>query len=185
MISIVTEAELEEVGRWQSRPLDGLYALMFSDALRVRMRDEGTVRNKAVYLAIGVSADGRKDVYRAPDTHSAAIALDEFAERRWGRKYPAITSACRRNWDQVIPLFVYPPKVRRFMYATNAIESLNSTIRRAVRARGHLPSDEAAIKLIWLQLRQVTKNRKTPATEWHAANAQCALLFSERFEMHQ
>ncbi|TAK53899.1 MAG: transposase [Gammaproteobacteria bacterium] len=71
------------------------------------------------------------------------------------------------------------------MPVTNAIESLNSTIRRAVRARGHFPSDEAAIKLIWLQLRQVTNNWKMPAREWHAAKAQFALLFGDRFEMHQ
>jgi putative transposase len=268
LISTVTDAVLEEVGRWQARPLDALYALVFFDALRVKMRDEGMVRNKAVYLAIGVTADGRKDVlgiwieqtegakfwmrvmselknrgvndvliavvdglkgfpdaisavfpdtqiqtcivhllrnsmdyagwkdrkpvatalkvvYRAPDAEAAAVALTEFEEGPWGRKYPAITAAWRRNWQQVIPFFAYPPEVRRIIYTTNAIESLNSTIRRSVRARGHFPSDEAAMKLIWLQLREVTKNWKMPAREWHAAKAQFALLFGDRFEMHQ
>ena len=71
------------------------------------------------------------------------------------------------------------------VYTTNVIESLNSTIRRSVRARGHFPSDESAIKLIWLQLREVTRNWKMPAREWHAAKSQFALLFGARFEMHQ
>jgi putative transposase len=268
LISTVTDAVLEEVGRWQNRPLDALYALVFFDALRVKMRDEGTVRNKAVYLAIGVTVDGRKDVlgiwieqtegakfwmrvmselknrgvndvliavvdglkgfpdainavfpetqiqtcivhllrnsmeyagwkdrkpvatalkavYRASDAEAAAIALAEFEEGPWGRKYPAITAAWRRNWEQVIPFFAYPPDVRRMIYTTNAIESLNSTIRRSVRARGHFPSDEAAMKLIWLQLREITKDWKMPAREWHTARAQFGLLFGDRFEMHQ
>jgi putative transposase len=259
---------LEEVGRWQSRPLDALYALVFFDAIRVKMRDEGTVRNKAVYLAIGVTPDGRKDVlgiwieqtegakfwmrvmselknrgvgdiliaivdglkgfpdainavfpqtqiqtcivhllrnsmeyagwkdrkpvatalkavYRAADAQAAAIALTDFEDGAWGRKYPAITAAWRRNWTEVIPFFAYPQEVRRMIYTTNAIESLNSTIRRSVRARGHFPSDEAAMKLIWLQLREITKDWKMPAREWHAARAQFALLFGDRFEMHQ
>jgi putative transposase len=268
LISTVTDAVLEEVGRWQSRPLDALYALVFLDAIRVKMRDEGTVRNKAVYLAIGVTPDGRKDVlgiwieqtegakfwmrvmselknrgvndiliavvdglkgfpdainavfpqtqvqgcivhqlrnsmeyagwkdrkpvatalknvYRAADADAAAIALTEFEEGPWGRKYPAITAAWRRNWTQVIPFFAYPPEVRKMIYTTNAIEALNSKIRRSVRARGHFPSDEAAMKLIWLQLREVTKDWKMPAREWHAARAQFALLFGDRFEMYQ
>jgi putative transposase len=268
LISTITDAVLEEVGRWQSRPLDGLYAIVFFDALRVKMRDEGTVRNKAVYLAIGVTADGRKDVlgiwieqtegakfwlrvmtelknrgvndiliavvdglkgfpeainavfpdtqvqtcivhllrnsmdyagwkdrkpvatalkelYRAADAQAAAAALAEFEDGPWGRKYPAITAAWRRNWEQVIPFLAYPPEVRRMIYTTNAIESLNSTLRRSVRARGHFPSDEAATKLIWLQLREVTKNWKMPAREWHAAKAQFALLFADRFELNQ
>ena len=265
LISTVTDGVLEEVGRWQSRPLDALYALVFFDAIRVKMRDEGTVRNKAVYLAIGVSPDGRKDVlgiwieqtegekfwmrvmselknrgvndiliavvdglkgfpdainavfpltqiqtcivhllrnsldyvgwkdrksvalalkqiYRAPDADAAAVALNEFEQGPWGRKFPAITAAWRRVWTQVIPFFAYPPEVRRMIYTTNQIEALNSKIRRSVRARGHFPSDEAAMKLIWLQLREVTKDWKMAAREWHAARSQFALLFGDRFE---
>jgi putative transposase len=268
LISTVTDAVLEEVNRWQARPLDALYAIVFFDALRVKMRDEGTVRNKAVYLAIGVSADGRKDVlgiwieqtegakfwmrvmselknrglndiliavvdglkgfpeaitavfpqttiqtcivhllrnsmdyagwkdrkpvalglkavYRAVDAEAAARALNEFEESSWGQKYPAITAAWRRNWSEVIPFFAFPQDVRRMIYTTNAIESLNSTIRRSVRVRGHFPSEEAAMKLIWLQLREVTKKWKMPAREWHAAKAQFGLIFGDRFEMNQ
>lgn len=268
LISTVTDAVLEEVGKWQSRPLDPLFALVFFDALRVKMRDEGTVRNKAVYLAIGVTPDGRKDVlgiwieqtegakfwlrvmteiksrgvndiliaivdglkgfpeainavfpetqiqtcivhlirnsleycswkdrkpvaqelkriYRAQDAGAAAAALQEFEDGAWGQKFAAITAMWRRNWAHVIPFFAYPPQVRKMIYTTNAIESLNSTLRRSVRVRGHFPSDEAATKLIWLQLREITKNWKMPPREWSSAKAQFAVVFGDRFQINQ
>ena len=268
LISTVTDAVLEEVSRWQSRPLDPSYALVFFDALRVKMRDEGTVRNKAVYLAIGVSPEGRKDVlgiwieqtegakfwlrvmteiknrgvndiliavvdglkgfpeainsvfpetqiqtcivhlirnsldfcswkdrkpvaqelktiYRAKDVDAAAAALQEFEDGPWGKKFAAITAMWRRHWAHVIPFFAYPPEVRKMIYTTNAIESLNSTLRRSVRIRGHFPNDEAAMKLIWLQLREITKNWKMPPREWGAAKAQFAVVFGDRFEVNR
>jgi putative transposase len=268
LISTVTDAVLEEVGRWQSRPLDPLYALVFFDALRVKMRDEGTVRNKAVYLAIGVTPDGRKDVlgiwieqtegakfwlrvmteiksrgvndiliaivdglkgfpeainavfaetqiqtcivhlirnsldfcswkdrkpvaqelktvYRAENAEAAAAALQEFEDGPWGKKFAAITAMWRRHWAHVIPFFAYPPEVRKMIYTTNAIESLNATLRRSVRIRGHFPNDEAAMKLIWLQLREITKNWKMPPREWSAAKAQFAVVFGDRFEVNR
>jgi putative transposase len=268
LISTVTDAVLEEVGRWQSRPLDPLYALVFFDALRVKMRDEGTVRNKAVYLAIGVSPEGRKDVlgiwieqtegakfwlrvmseiknrgvndiliavidglkgfpeainsvfpetqiqtcivhlirnsldfcswkdrkpvakelktiYRAVDAEAAAAALKDFEEGPWGQRFSAITALWRRHWTHVIPFFAYPQEVRKMIYTTNAIESLNAKLRRSVRSRGHFPSDEAALKLIWLQLREITQRWKMPAREWSAAKAQFAVLFGDRFEVNR
>src|SRR5450755_1450809 len=268
LISTVTDAVLEEVGRWQSRPLDPLYALVFLDALRVKMRDEGTVRNKAVYLAIGVTPEGRKDVlgiwieqtegakfwlrvmteiksrgvndiliaivdglkgfpeainavfaetqiqtcfvhlirnsldfcswkdrkpvaqelktvYRAEDAQAAAAALQEFEDGPWGKKFAAITAMWRRHWAHVIPFFAYPPEVRKMIYTTNAIESLNAKLRRSVRIRGHFPNDEAAMKLIWLQLREITKNWKMPPREWAAAKAQFAVAFGDRFEVNR
>ena len=108
---------------------------------------------------------GLKAVYRAVDADSAA--------------------AWRRKWAEVIPFLSHLQDVRRVIYATNAIESLNSMIRRSVRARSHFPSEEAAIKLIWLQPRVVTKDWKMPARQWYAAKAQFGLLFGDRFELHQ
>src|ERR1700693_5172897 len=96
----------------------------------------------------------------------------------------AITALWHRHWAHVIPFFAYPQEVRKMIYTTNAIESLNAKLRRSVRIRGHFPNDEAAMKLIWLQLREITKNWKMPAREWHAAKAQFALLFGDRFEMN-
>ena len=266
LVSTVTDAVLDEVAKWQSRPLEALYAIVFFDALRVKIRDEGTVRNKAVYLAVGVLPEGRKDVlgiwiehtegakfwlrvmtelknrgvadiligvvdglkgfpeainavfpqaqvqtcivhlirysmqfaswkerkavagglkaiYRAETAEAAHGALETFDAGPWGRRYPAIAAAWRRNWEQVTPFFAYPPEVRRIIYTTNAIESLNSQVRRSVRARGHFPSDESAMKLIWLVLREITREWKMPPIAWHAARAQFAILFGDRFEM--
>ena len=268
LISTVTDAVLEEVGRWQSRPLDPLYALVFFDALRVKMRDEGTVRNKAVYLAIGVTPEGRKDVlgiwieqtegakfwlrvmteiknrgandiliaiidglkgfpeainsvfpdtqiqtcvvhlirnsldfcswkdrkpvakelktiYRAADASAAHTALQAFEDGPWGVRFAAITALWRRHWTHVIPFFAYPAEVRKMIYTTNAIESLNAKLRRSVRSRGHFPSDEAAMKLIWLQLREITQKWTMPAREWAAAKAQFAVVFGDRFEVNR
>jgi putative transposase len=264
LISTVTDAVLEEVAEWQNRPLDGLYALVFFDALRVKVRDEGTVRNKAVYVALGVRPDGTKDVlglwieqsegakfwlkvmnelknrgiadiliavvdglrgfpeaitavfpltqvqtcivhmirhsldfvswkdrkpvvaalkevYRAKDDKTAKENLDAFADAEWGEKYPAIAGVWRRQWQQVIPFFAFPQAVRRIMYTTNAIESLNAKLRRAVRTRGHFPNDDAATKLLFLVLRKAQSEWKVAPKEWNAAKTQFAILFEERF----
>jgi putative transposase len=264
LISVVTDAVLEQVAEWQNRPLDALYALVFFDALRVKIRDEGTVRNKAVYVALGVRPDGSKEIlglwieqtegakfwlrvmnelrnrgvldmliavvdglkgfpeainavfpeaqiqtcivhlirhslafaswkerrevaaalkpiYRAANAEYARQQLDEFAAGYWGRRYPAIAPAWQRQWEQVVPFFAYPMEVRKIIYTTNAIESLHSQLRKAVRVRGHFPSDEAASKLMFLVLREVSKNWKMPPREWNAARTQFAVIFGERF----
>ena len=267
LISQVTDAVLDEVAAWQGRPLETMYPVVFFDALRVKVRDEGTVRNKAVYLALGVRVDGTKEIlglwieqtegakfwlrvmtelknrgvndvliavvdglkgfpdaitatfpeaqvqtcivhlirhstsyasfkerkalaaglkpiYRAPTLEAARAALDDFEAGPWGVKYPSIAQSWRRNWEQVIPFFAFPADVRRIIYTTNAIESLNANVRKAVRVRGHFPSDEAATKLIYLVLRNVSKDWKMAAREWGAARAQFAVLYGERFTQH-
>jgi putative transposase len=97
------------------------------------------------------------------------------------RKYPAIAQSWRRNWEHVIPFFAFPVAVRRIIYTTNAIESLNAKLRRAVRTRGHFPTDEAAIKLLYLVLRQVAQTWKMPPREWCEAKTQFAIMFDDRF----
>ena len=106
-------------------------------------------------------------------------ALDEFDASPWGRKYPAIAQSWRRNWEHVTPFFAFPEAVRRIIYTTNAIESLNAKLRRAVRTRGHFPTDEAAIKLLYLVLRQVAREWKMPPLEWVEAKTQFAIMFDE------
>jgi putative transposase len=266
LISTVTDAVAAEVAEWQSRPLEALYPVMFFDAIRVKVRDQGTVCNKAVYLALGITPDGRKHIlglwidpnegakfwlrivnelrnrgvqdiliavvdglkgfpeainaafpqtlvqtcivhllrnalayvswqdrkqvvaalkpiYQAPTADAARLALDAFEAGPWGRKYAAIAPLWRRQWDQVIPFFAFPPEVRRIIYTTNAIESLNSTLRTAVRSRGHFPTDEAAIKLLYLVLRRTEKNWKNAQREWTAAMTQFAIMFGNRFSV--
>ena len=263
LISTVTDAVLDEVGTWQQRPLDPIYPLVFFDAIRVKIRDEGMVRNKAIHIALGVRADGAKEVlglwleqnegakfwlrvmnelknrgvddillavvdglkgfpdaitavfpeaivqtcivhllrnsdfvswkdrkglatalkeiYRAVDADAAEKALAAFEAGPWGQRYPAIGLSWRRAWAEVIPFFAFPGEVRRIVYTTNAIEALNSKLRRAVRARGHFPSDDAATKLLYLILNRSEKEWKMPPREWSMAKAQFAVIFGERF----
>ena len=266
LISAVTDAVLDEIAEWQERPLEAVYPLVFFDALRVKIRDEGTVRNKAVYLALGVRADGHKEIlglwieqtegakfwlrvmaelknrgvediliavvdglkgfpdaitavfpqaqvqtcivhlirnsldfvsykdrravaaalkaiYKATDADAGAAALEAFATDEWGRKYPAIVMSWRRHWPAVIPFFAFPADVRRIIYTTNAIEALNAKLRRAVRTRGHFPSDEAAIKLLYLGLNLAEREWRMPPREWGMARAQFAILFEDRFQL--
>jgi putative transposase len=264
LISAVTDAVLEEVAAWQARPLEPVYPLVFFDALRVKIRDEGLVRNKAVHLALGVRADGTKEilglwleqnegakfwlrvmtelknrgvedvliavvdglkgfpdaitavfpdatvqtcivhllrqslafvaykdrkavaaalkeVYRALDATAGEAALAAFEAGPWGRKYPAIGPSWRRAWGEVVPFYAFPAEVRRLLYTTNAIEALNAKLRRAVRARGHFPTDEAAMKLLFLVLNRTEREWRMPPREWAMAKAQFAVLFGERF----
>ncbi len=264
LISAVTDAVLDEVATWQARPLEPVYPLVFFDALRVKIRDEGLVRNKAVHIALGVRADGTKEIlglwleqnegakfwlrvmnelknrgvedsliavvdglkgfpeailsvfpeaqvqtcivhllrhsldfvsykdrkavagalktiYRADNAAAGEAALSVFEASEWGRKYPAIGQSWRRAWGEVVPFYAFHPDVRRLIYTTNAIEALNSKLRRAVRARGHFPTDEAATKLLFLVLNRSEKEWTMPAREWSIAKAQFAILFGERF----
>jgi putative transposase len=264
LISTVTDAVLETVAEWQGRPLDACYPLVFFDAIRVKIRDEGFVRNKAVYIALGILPDGTKDilgiwieqtegakfwmrvmselknrgvadmliavvdglkgfpdainavfpetvvqtcvvhlirnsmsfaswkdrksiaqslrsVYRAENAEAGLAALEAFEEGHWGRKYPAITQSWRRHWDQVIPFFAFSEAIRRIIYTTNAIEALNSKLRRAVRTRGHFPGDDAAMKLLYLVLNHAAQEWKRPPREWTEAKTQFAVIFGERF----
>lgn len=264
LVSVVTDAVHDEVTNWQTRPLEPTYAIVFFDAIRVKIRDEGTVKNKAVYLAIGVRCSGHKEIlglwieqtegakfwlrvmnefkqrgtndvliavvdglkgfpeaieavfpealvqtcivhliryslqfaswkerkqivkslrliYNADNAQIAERQLDEFEQGPWGTKYPTIASSWRGNWERVIPFFDFPHDIRRIIYTTNAIESLNSSVRRAVRSRGHFPNDRAATKLIYLALRKVETKWKSPPISWHRAKAQFAIKFEGRF----
>jgi putative transposase len=263
-ISSVTDAVLGEVTSWQSRPLEGMYPVVMFDAVRVKVRDEGVVRSKAVYLALGVLADGSKDIlgiwiestegakfwmkvfndlktrgcqdiliavtdglsgmgealavvypattlqtcivhlirsslsyaawrdrkelaaalkpiYTAVNAEAAEEELEVFAQGAWGKKFPTIAPSWRRVWDKVIPFFAFPPEVRRVLYTTNAIESVNARLRKIIKTRGHFPSDAAAIKLIWLVLRNVTSTWTKPDGNWKPAMNQFAILYDERF----
>ena len=264
LISRVTDAVLEEVKDWQGRPLDACYPIVFFDALRVKIRDEGLVRNKAVYVALALDVEGQKHVlglwieqsegakfwlkvmndlktrgvadiliavvdglkgfpeaigaafpetivqtcivhlirnslafvswkdrkrimpdlkaiYRA---ESAEAALDRLAafEAIWGARYPAIGDSWRRAWEHVIPLFAFPPDIRKMIYTTNAVESLNRSLRKIIKTRGSFPSDEAATKLLFMAIRNAGVHWRRPI-EWTAAMGQFAVLFGERFAL--
>ncbi len=263
-ISSVTDAVMAEVTAWQGRPLEPMYPVIFFDALRVKIREDAVVRNKAVYLALGVLPDGTRDIlglwientegakfwmkvfndlktrgvgdiliavtdglkgmpealgtvfpqttlqtcivhlirnsldfanwkerkslaiaikpiYTAPSVEAAEAELDAFEQGAWGQKFPTVVAAWRRAWDRVIPFFAFPPAVRRVIYTTNAIESVNARLRKIIKTRGHFPSDDAASKLIWLALRNITADWSRASRDWKEAMNQFAILYAERF----
>ena len=263
-ISTVTDEVMAEVMAWQNRPLEPMYPVIFFDALRVKIREDAVVRNKAVYLALGVLPDGTRDVlgiwieqtegakfwlkvfnelkargvediliavvdglkglaeaietafpqttvqtcivhlirssldyvtwsdrkivaaalrpiYTAPTAEAAREALAAFAAGPWGQKYRPIAQSWQRAWEHVIPFFAFPPAVRKVIYTTNAIESLHMQLRKIIKTRGHFPSDEAALKLLWLALRNALADKVRSAREWREAMNQFAILYGERF----
>ena len=263
-ISSVTDEVMAETLAWQNRPLEPMYPVVFFDALRVKILSDGVVSNQAVYLALGIQADGQRDVlglwiehtegakfwlkvfnelktrgcqdiliavvdglkgladaigtayprtavqtcivhlirnsleyasykdrkaiatalrpiYTAASGQAAQQALEAFAAGPWGTRYPTIVQSWQRAWENVTPFFVFPPEIRRVIYTTNAIESLNMQSRKIIKTRGHFPNDEAAIKLLWLALRNVLAKSVRHAYDWKSAMNQFAILFGERF----
>ena len=122
-----------------------------------------------------------KPIYTAVSAEAAQAELDAFEAGHWGKKFPTVVSAWRRAWDKVIPFFAFPPEVRRVIYTTNAIESVNARLRKIIKTRGHFPSDDAATKLIWLALRNITQDWGRAAHNWKAAMNQFAILYEDRF----
>jgi transposase-like protein len=264
LISRVTDAVLDEVREWQSRALERMYPIVIFDALRVKIRDADSrmVKNKAVYVALGVTRDGLREVlglwiaenegakfwlsvmnelrnrgvqdvliavvdglkgfpeaitaafpeatvqtcivhlvrhslnfcawkdrkavagdlrriYGAPTAEQAAAELDAF-EEKWAGKYASIAPAWRRAWQEVVPFFAFDPSIRKIIYTTNAIESLNRVIRKSIKTRGSFPTEEAASKLIYLAIRNFEKGGRN-VREWFAARNQFAIMFEDRF----
>jgi len=263
-ISSVTEAVMAEVTAWQARALEPMYPVVFFDALRVKIKEDAVVRNKAIYLALGVLPDGTRDIlglwiegtegakfwmkvfndlktrgvndiliavtdglkgmpealgavfpvttlqtcivhlirnsldyaswkerkllaaairpiYTAANAEAAQAELDAFEAGPWGKKFPTVVAAWRRAWSHVIPFFAFPPQIRRVIYTTNAIESVNARLRKIIKTRGHFPSDDAASKLVWLALRNITADWGRAAKDWKEAMNQFAILYEDRF----
>ena len=122
-----------------------------------------------------------KPIYTAPSAKAAQAELDAFEHGQWGAKFPTVVASWRRAWDRVIPFFAFPPEVRRVIYTTNAIESVNARLRKILKTRGHFPSDDAAAKLIWLALRNITAKWSHAAHDWKEAMNQFAILYQDRF----
>src|ERR1700759_483978 len=262
LISRVTDAVLDEVREWQNRPLDPVYPVVFFDALRVKSRDEGLVKNNAVYVALALNPDGEKDVlgiwieqtegakfwlkvvnelkargvndvliavvdglkgfpeaittafpqttvqtcivhlirnslafvswkdrkailpgikaiYRAESADMALVRLEEF-EAEWGKRYPAIGAAWRRAWDYVVPFFAFAPGIRKMIYTTNAVEALHRSLRKIIKTRGSFPNDDAALKLLYLAIKNAGM-RWRRNIEWTSAMGQFAIQFGGRF----
>lgn len=128
-------------------------------------------------------AQALRPIYAAVSEQAAEEALQEFARGPWGAKYPSIVQAWKRAWEHVIPFFVFPIDIRRVIYTTNAIESLNMQLRKIIKTRGHFPSDESAIKLLWLALRNVLNKAVRRSFDWKSTMNQFAILYGDRFTL--
>lgn len=262
LISNVTDAVHDEVRAWQSRPLAAVYPILYFDALYVKSREEGPVKTKAVFLALGINLEGEKElpglwrnetegakfwlsvfndlksrgvedcfiacvdglkglpeaieavfprtqvqlcivhkvrgslkyvpwkerkevaadlraVYGAATLTEAERALERFAER-WDGKYPAISPSWRADWTRLTVFFDYPREIRKVIYTTNAIESLNYSLRKVLKNRGAFPNDESIMKLMFMALRNVAKKWTLPIRDWRSALNQFVILFGER-----
>jgi len=262
LISSVTDAVIEEVKAWQSRPLDALYPIVYLDCIHVKVRDAGAVRVKAVYLALGINLAGEKEllglwiaqtegakfwlqvvtelknrgvqdifiacvdglkgfpeaieavypkaavqlcivhlvryslnfvgwqqrkavaedlkrVYQAATAEEAEQRLAEFEAKR-GQDYPSIIKSWRRNWERIIPFFDYPPEIRKVIYTTNAIESLNMGLRKVTKNRGSFPSDDAVLKLFYLAIRNISKKWTVAIRDWKGALNRFTIQFEDR-----
>jgi putative transposase len=262
LISSVTEAVMDEVKAWQSRPLEETYAILYLDALRVKIRDGGHVQNKAIYVAIAVNMQGNKEVlglwaaenegakfwlqiltdvrnrgakdffiacvdglkgfpdaiesvyphtevqlcivhlvraslnyvnwkqrkevagglrliYQAGTAAEAEMRRDEFA-RQWDATYPMVSQIWRRNWERIVPFFAYPGEIRKVIYTTNTIESLNMSLRKIIKMRGSFPNEDAAMKLLYLALRNASKKWTMPVRDWNGALNRFSILWPER-----
>jgi putative transposase len=126
-----------------------------------------------------------RPIYTAASADAAATSLDAFAGGPWGQRFPTVVASWRRAWTHVIPFFAFPPEVRRVIYTTNALESVNARLRKILKTRGHFPTDEAATKLIWLALRNITAAWGKAANYWHLAMNQFAILYEDRFTRPQ
>ncbi|MEQ1720577.1 MAG: IS256 family transposase [Nitrosomonas sp.] len=266
LISTVTDSVMDEVKQWQSRPLDAVYPVVYLDCIHVKVRDAGSVRAKAIYLAIGINMEGHKEilglwiaqtegakfwlsvvtelknrgvqdifiacvdglkgfpeaietvyphaivqlcivhivrnslnyvgwnkrkevaadlrlVYSAATIDEAEQALSDF-EDKWNNAYPPIVLSWRNNWQRIIPFFDYPPEIRRIIYTTNAIESVNMSLRKVSKSRGSFPNDEAVIKLFYLALINIAKKWSMPLRDWKPALNRFTIQFKERMPWH-
>ena len=266
LVSQVTEAVSDEVKRWQNRALEPIYGIVYLDALYVKMRHEGRVENRAVYVAIGVDLEGQKDVlglwcsanegskfwlsvltdlknrgvkdmlivcvdglkgfpqaieavfpmaqvqlcivhlvraslnyvnwkerkqvaadlkpiYRAATAAEAELNLESFIVS-WGQKYKAIGKLWKENWERVIPFFAFPEEVRKVIYTTNAVEALHRGLRKIIKNRGSFPSEEAALKLLYLALENISEKWEA-VQHWKAALNQFEILWGDRIRAAQ
>lgn len=262
-ISTVTDKVLDDVRAWQSRPIEDCYLVLWIDALVVKVRVEGVVRNRPAYLVLGLNTEGRKEalslvmgtgdesakfwlkvlndlrnrglrqvcvvccdgltalpeaveavfgdawvqtcvvhlirnslkhvtykdrkqivkdlrpIYRAPTEDAAGEALAAF-ETKWSGRYPMIGEMWRRQWERFTPFFAFPEDIRRIIYTTNSIEAVNRQLRKIIKTRGHFPTEDAALKLLWLALMRAEKKWTYPIKEWSRALHQFAIYFPGR-----
>ena len=262
LITAVTDSVLEDVKAWQSRGLDAMYPILYLDAIHLKIRVDGHVKSQAVYLALGINIEGRKEllglwvgenegakfwmtvltelknrglqdilvacvdglkgfpdaiatlypktdvqlcivhlvrnslryvswkerkvvaqdlrtIYTAPTAEAASVALEAFAAK-WDARFPSISQSWRSRWEQVIPFFAYPPEIRKVVYTTNAIESINASIRKVTSKRGAFPTADSVRKVLYLAITRASERWSRPVRDWSAALNHFAIVFEGR-----
>ncbi len=262
LITRVTDAVLDEVTAWQNRELSAVYPIVYLDAIHLKIRTDGRVQNRAVYLALAVNLEGQKEllglwiseaegakfwlnvltelnnrgvediliaavdgltgfpeaissvfpktevqlcivhmvrnslryvpwkdrravvkdlkkIYRAPTAEAAEAALSEF-EQTWGGRYPLAAKSWRDRWENVIPFFGYPEPIRKVVYTTNAVESLNAQLRKVTKKRGAFPTDNSVRKILYLAIIRAAKKWTMPIRNWPAALNYFSIVFEGR-----
>ena len=262
LISQATDAVMDEVNAWQNRPLDAIYPIVFLDGIVVKCRQDGKVASVSVYLALGVTMDGQKEllgiwiaktegakfwlavitelqnrgvkdifiacvdglkgfpeaieavfpqtqvqlcivhmvrnsvrfvnwkdrqelcgdlkeIYTAATEAQAQTALETFGQK-WDEKYPMISKSWRSHWQNIIPFFDYPPDIRKAIYTTNAIESLNRSLRKVIKTKGAFPTEASVMKTFYLALANIAKKWTMPIRCWKSAMHQFAIKFADR-----
>lgn len=258
-ISSVTDAVIDEVTMWQNRSLESIYPILYLDAIHIKVRENNQIINKALYLAIGVNMDGKKEtlgmwlsksegakfwlsvvtdlknrgvekifiacidglkgfgdainsvfpetiiqlcivhqvrnslkyvpykdmkkvasdlreIYGANSEDSAKLALESFKEK-WDNKYPMISASWENNWPSLVPFLAFPGYIRKAIYTTNVIESVNRQIRKIIKSKGSFPNDQAVLKLVYLALKNAQKSWTMPIRDWKLALNQFSILF--------
>jgi transposase-like protein len=266
LVSQVTNAVIEQVVEWQSRPLDAVYPIVYLDCIVLKIRQDKRLINKAIYLVLGINIEGHKEllgmwisenegakfwlsvltdlknrgvqhmliacvdglkgfpeainatypdariqlcivhmvrhslkfvpwkdykavtadlkrIYQSMTEQEASLELDNFADK-WDAKYPQISKSWRSNWENLITIFDFPADIRKVIYTTNAIESLNSVIRKSVKTRKVFPSDDAALKVIYLATQSASKKWTMPIRDWKEALNRFMIEFEEQLTSH-
>jgi len=266
LVSTVTGEVMKEVTEWQNRPLAPLYPIVYLDAIVVKVKEEGHIRNKSVYIALGINLDGKKEllgmwieqtegakfwlrvitelnnrgvkdifiacvdglkgfeqaihsvfphtqvqlcivhmirnslkyvsfkdrkklagdlkeIYQATNENEAKAGLESFSEK-WDEKYPLISRSWRNNWEVIIPFLSYPDYIRKAIYTTNAIESVNRSLRKVLKTKGSFPNDDSVMKLMYLAMRNISRRWTMPIRDWGLALNQFGIIFEERLEDH-
>ena len=262
VISNVTDAVLEDVVAWQNRPLDAVYPIVYLDAIHLKLRNSGRVETRAVYLALGITLDGNKDllglwvgesegakfwlniltelqsrgvrdiliacidglkgfpeaiesvfpqtqvqlcivhmirnslryvgwkerkavardlrtIYTAATVEAAEKALEVFSST-WGERFPVIPKIWRSHWENIIPFFSYPGPIRKVIYTTNAVESINAGLRKVTKKKGAFPTPDSVRKVLYLAIQRISKKWTRPINNWAAALNYFTIVFGDR-----
>lgn len=173
---------LPQIEEWQNRPLDEIYPVFFIDAIHYSVRENGTIRKIAAYVILGIGCNGKKDVLsiEVGENEEQGRKNRDYVTEKWSTKYPNAMKRWERDWDVITPIFKFSADVRKVIYTTNAIESLNATYRKLNRQRSVFPSSQALLKALYLSTFEATKKWTMPLRNWGQVYGELTLMYEDR-----